>query len=47
MIAARRIREQFPELKTVVTILDDEGEKYLHDFFMHPAAGTDAPVPFH
>jgi len=47
MIAARRIREQFPELKTVVTILDDEGEKYLHDFFMHPAPGADAPVPFH
>jgi cysteine synthase A len=47
MIAARRLREQFPELKTVVTILDDEGEKYLHDFFMRPAAGADAPVPFH
>jgi cysteine synthase A len=47
MIAARRIREQFPELKTVVTVLDDEGEKYLQDFFMRPAAGTDAPVPFH
>ncbi|MBU6415913.1 MAG: cysteine synthase family protein [Xanthomonadaceae bacterium] len=47
MIAARRIREQFPELRTVVTILDDEGEKYLHDFFMHPAPGADTPVPFH
>ena len=47
MIAARRIREQHPELKTVVTILDDEGEKYLHDFFMHPAAGHDKPLPFH
>lgn len=29
------------------TILDDEGEKYLHDFFMHPAPGSAAPVPFH
>ncbi|TAN05235.1 MAG: cysteine synthase family protein [Rhodanobacteraceae bacterium] len=47
IIAAQRIRQQFPELKTVVTILDDEGEKYLHDFFMHPAPGTDKPVPFH
>ncbi|MGH8125765.1 MAG: PLP-dependent cysteine synthase family protein [Rhodanobacteraceae bacterium] len=47
MIAARRIRAQFPELKTVVTILDDEGEKYLHDFFMQPAPGVDKPVPFH
>lgn len=47
MIAARRVREQFPEIKTVVTILDDEGEKYLHDFFMRPARNTDQPVPFH
>jgi cysteine synthase A len=47
LIAARRVREQYPELETVVTILDDEGEKYLHDFFMHPAAGADQPVPFH
>jgi len=47
LIAARRIREQYPELKTVVTILDDEGEKYLHDFFMHPAPGADQPLPFH
>jgi len=47
MIAARRTREQFPELRTVVTILADEGEKYLHDFFMQPAAGADRPVPFH
>ena len=47
LLAARRIRERFPELKTVVTILDDKGEKYLHDFFMHPAPGADSPVPFH
>ncbi|GIK35003.1 MAG: cysteine synthase [Gammaproteobacteria bacterium] len=47
LLAARRIRERFPELQTVVTILDDEGEKYLHDFFMHPAPGADSPVPFH
>ncbi|HET7562347.1 MAG TPA: cysteine synthase family protein [Rhodanobacteraceae bacterium] len=47
LIAARRVREQHPELKTVVTILDDEGEKYLQDFFMHPAVSDHAPVPFH
>ena len=47
LIAARRVREQYPELQTVVTILDDEGEKYLHDFFMRPAADADKPVPFH
>ncbi|HEX5488814.1 MAG TPA: cysteine synthase family protein [Rhodanobacteraceae bacterium] len=47
LLAARRIREQHPELETVVTILDDEGEKYLHDFFMHPARDADRPVPFH
>ncbi|MBS0556901.1 MAG: cysteine synthase family protein [Proteobacteria bacterium] len=47
LIAARRIREQHPQLKTIVTILDDEGEKYLHDFFMHPAPSEHAPVPFH
>lgn len=45
ILAAQRIRQQHPELKTVVTILDDKGEKYLHDFFMQPAA--DAPLPFH
>jgi len=47
LLAARRIRERHPELETVVTILDDEGEKYLHDFFMHPAPGADQPLPFH
>lgn len=47
LLAAQRIRQQFPELKTVVTILDDEGEKYLHDFYMPPAAGTGTPLPFH
>lgn len=47
LLAARRIRELHPELKTVVTVLADKGEKYLHDFFMHPAPGTDQPLPFH
>lgn len=47
LLAARRLRERHPELRTIVTVLDDEGEKYLHDFFMHPAPDKDAPVPFH
>lgn len=47
LLAAQRIRQQYPELKTVVTILDDEGEKYLHDFYMQPAADTGKPLPFH
>ena len=47
LLAARRIREQHPELATVVTILDDEGEKCLHDFFMPAASGADKPLPFH
>ena len=46
LLAAKRVREQYPELKTVVTIFDDEGEKYMQDFFMHPRA-ADNPVPFH
>jgi cysteine synthase A len=47
LLAAKRIRERHPELKTVVTILDDEGEKYLHDFFMQPPASDARTVPFH
>lgn len=34
VLAAQRIKAQYPALRTVVTILDDEGEKYLHDFHM-------------
>ena len=47
LLAAQHIRKQFPELETVVTILDDEGEKYMQDFFMHPTPVSDQPVPFH
>jgi cysteine synthase A len=47
LLAAKRIRELHPELKTVVTILDDKGEKYLHDFFMQPPASDARTVPFH
>ncbi|MGD2101463.1 MAG: cysteine synthase family protein [Acidimicrobiia bacterium] len=34
MVAARRLREQRPELENVVTILCDEGEKYLSEHFV-------------
>lgn len=47
VIAARRIRAQHPELETIVTILADEGEKYIQDFFMHPGQSSDQPLPFH
>lgn len=33
MVASRRLREQRPELENVVTILCDEGEKYLTEHF--------------
>ena len=40
LVAAKRVRERYPELRTVVTAFCDEGEKYLHDYFMplQPAA---------
>jgi cysteine synthase A len=33
LIAARKVRETYPHLKTVVTLLCDEGEKYIQDHF--------------
>ena len=33
LVAARRMRERHPELTTVVTVLCDEGEKYLSEYF--------------
>jgi cysteine synthase A len=33
LIAARRVRETYPELKTVVTLFCDEGEKYIQEHF--------------
>jgi cysteine synthase len=44
LLAAKRVRERFPELKTVVTAFCDEGEKYLHEYFM-PAHVAPAKVP--
>ncbi|HET8553338.1 MAG TPA: cysteine synthase family protein [Rhodanobacteraceae bacterium] len=40
LVAARRVREQFPALHTVVTAFCDEGEKYLHEYFMQPDTDT-------
>ena len=40
LIAARRVREQHPALRTVVTLFCDEGEKYLQEHFS--AAQADA-----
>ena len=37
LVAARRVREQHPELRTVVTLFCDEGEKYLQEHFSRPA----------
>jgi cysteine synthase A len=33
LMAARRIREAHPELKTIATIFCDEGEKYISEHF--------------
>ena len=33
LIAARKVREAYPELETVVTLFCDEGEKYIQDHF--------------
>jgi cysteine synthase A len=33
LLAAKRIRELYPELKCVVTVLCDEGEKYIAEHF--------------
>jgi len=41
MIAARRLRDELPETSTVVTILCDEGEKYLSEYFIPGAVAND------
>lgn len=46
VLAARRLRAQHPELKTIVTILADKGEKYMQDFFMHANQTNDHTSPF-
>jgi cysteine synthase A len=34
LIAARRLRQSSPELRTVITFFCDEGEKYITDYFL-------------
>jgi cysteine synthase A len=46
LLAAKRVRERFPELKTVVTAFCDEGEKYLHEYFMSEQDAAVAPPEF-
>lgn len=41
LIAAKKVKEAYPELKTVVTLFCDEGEKYIQDHF---APSTDVRV---
>jgi cysteine synthase A len=42
LIAARRLREELPELVNVVTFFCDEGEKYINDYFLgQGASGRD------
>jgi len=36
LLAARKVREAFPELRTVVTLFCDEGEKYIAAHFAEP-----------
>jgi cysteine synthase A len=36
LIAARKVRAAYPELKTVVTLFCDEGEKYIQEHFAQP-----------
>ncbi|NNC23859.1 PLP-dependent cysteine synthase family protein [Salinisphaera sp. USBA-960] len=38
LAAARHVRDQFPELKTIVTLFCDEGEKYINDHFSSTAS---------
>jgi cysteine synthase A len=46
LVAAKRVRAQFPELATVVTAFCDEGEKYLHEYFMQPQPDAVGPAHF-
>lgn len=46
LVAAKRVRERYPELRTVVTAFCDEGEKYLHEYFMQPQPAAVGPSHF-
>jgi cysteine synthase A len=42
LVAARRIREEHPELGNIVTLFCDEGEKYISEHFRKTEGGGDA-----
>jgi cysteine synthase A len=42
LVAARRIREEHPELGNIVTLFCDEGEKYISEHFRKAEGGGDA-----
>jgi cysteine synthase len=42
LVAARRIREEHPELRNIVTLFCDEGEKYISEHFRKVEGGGDA-----
>ena len=44
MIVARRLKEELPAGSTIVTILCDEGEKYLSEYFIPPTLTTQLSV---
>lgn len=46
LLAAKRVRKQYPELKTVVTLFCDKGEKYLNEYFMQPDVKPVTPAHF-
>lgn len=46
LLAAKRVRQQYPELKTVITLFCDKGEKYLNEYFMQLDAKPVTPAHF-
>ena len=43
LLAAKRVRERFPQFQNVVTAFCDEGEKYLHEYFVEDPAAAGPP----
>ena len=46
LLAAKRVRQQYPELRTVITLFCDAGEKYLNEYFMQPEVKPVTPAHF-
>lgn len=45
LVAARRLRQRDPSLRTVVTVFCDEGEKYISDHFAVTSTASSRSVP--